>query len=368
MTDDSGAVALVPLGGDLTLDRRSVLGAGAAVGLGLALAGSGALVGPSYGAPRVDRVLARGLEVPWGLAFLPRGDALVAERTTGRIYRVRRTGGKRLVGRVPTDAQGEGGLLGLAVHPGFARGRNWVYAYVTTATDNRIIRMRFANNRLGPRRLVLAGIPKGFVHNGGRLRFGPGGMLFASTGDAQDTSLAQDRRSLAGKILRLTPTGAVPRGNPFGNHVWSLGHRNVQGLVVDDKGRMWASEFGQNRLDEMNRIVKGGNYGWPGVEGSDGPGGFRDPFVTWTPDECSPSGITTAKGWAYVAALRGQSLWAVKLNGARAGRRVRLLEGRFGRIRTVERAPDGSLWIATSNRDGRGRPTADDDRVIRLVL
>lgn len=345
-------------GAAVSVGRRGFLGLGAA---GAATLLSGA---PADAAPRLGKVLATGLEVPWGLAFLPNGDALVSERMSGRVWRVRKTGGRRLVGTIPTDAAGEGGLLGLAVHPQFARGKNWVYAYVTTATDNRIVRMRFARNRLGRRRVVLAGIPKGHTHNGGRLMFGPGGMLFASTGDAGDTSLSQDRSSLAGKILRMTPTGKVPKRNPYGNYTWTYGHRNVQGLVIDDKGRFWASEFGQNRLDELNRIVKGGNYGWPVVEGR-GPG-YRDPFVTWTTAECSPSGIATAKGWAYVAALRGRSLWAVKLNGARRGRKVRLVEGRLGRIRTVERAPDGSLWITTSNRDGRGTPGPHDDRVIRV--
>lgn len=344
----------------LTLGRRGLLGLGAA-GTATLLAGA-----PADAAPRLGKVLASGLEVPWGLAFLPNGDALVGERMSGRVYRVRKGGGRRLVGTIPTDAAGEGGLLGLAVHPGFARGRNWVYAYVTTATDNRIVRMRFRRNRLGPRRLVLGGIPKASTHNGGRLMFGTGGMLFASTGDANNTRLAQDRNSLAGKILRMTPTGKVPRGNPFGNYTWSYGHRNVQGLVVDDRGRFWATELGENRLDELNRIVKGGNYGWPITEG---PGrGFRNPFVTWSTAECSPSGVATAKGWAYVGALRGRSLWAVKLNGRRRRRKVRLLNGRVGRIRTVERAPDGSLWITTSNRDGRGTPGPNDDRVIRVRL
>jgi len=342
----------------LALGRRGLLGLGAA-GAATLLAGA-----PADARPRGGKVLAKGMEVPWGLAFLPNGDALVSERMSGRVYRVRRGGGRRLVGRIPTRAEGEGGLLGLAVHPRFAQGRNWVYAYVTTATDNRIVRMRFRNNRLGKPRVVLAGIPRSSVHNGGRLMFGPGGMLFASTGDAGDTRLAQDRNSLGGKILRMTPRGKVPKKNPFGNYTWSYGHRNVQGLAIDARGRFWATEFGQNRFDELNRIVKGGNYGWPVVEGRGGR--YRNPFAVWTTAECSPSGLAVAKGWAYVGALRGRALWAVKLNGRRRGRRVRFLSGRFGRIRTVERAPDGSLWITTSNRDGRGTPGPNDDRVIRI--
>jgi glucose/arabinose dehydrogenase len=166
----------------------------------------------------------------------------------------------------------------------------------------------------------------------------------------------------------MTPSGGVPSGNPFGNLVWSYGHRNVQGLALDGRGRLWAAELGQSSQDELNRVVRGGNYGWPRTEGRDGPGGFRDPFVTWSPSECSPSGVAVARGHAWVGALRGESLWAVRLDGPHRRRKVRFFRGRFGRIRTVQKAPDGSLWITTSNRDGRGDPAAADDRVIRIRL
>lgn len=348
------------------LDRRTLFKAGVAGTGGLVL---GSLGGEAAARPEQGRVLAKGLVVPWGVAFLPNGNALVSERISGDVFRVARTGGKRRIGRVPNvrDNAGEGGLLGLALHPDFGTNR-WVYAYLSSPSDNRIVRMTYADGRLGRQRLVLAGIPTASNHNGGRLAFGPDGLLYASTGDAGVGSHAQDTGSKAGKILRLTPTGEVPEGNPFGNHTWSFGHRNVEGIAFDGDGRLWASELGENVRDELNRIVKGHNYGWPDVEGGDGQGGFHDPFVTWPTDQCSPSGLAVAGGRAWVGALRGQSLYSVRLSGPDARRTRRWFQGDFGRIRTVQKAPDGSLWITTSNRDGRGTPRADDDKVIRIRL
>jgi glucose/arabinose dehydrogenase len=309
--------------------------------------------------------------VPWGIAFLPNGDALVSERESGRISRVSRHGGRRTVGRIAKiDASaGEGGLLGLAVHPRFAENR-WVYAYYTSAADNRVVRMRFRSGSLGRRHAVLTGIPRGDGrHNGGRLAFGPDGMLYITTGDTGNGALAQDKTSLAGKILRVTPRGGVPADNPYGNPVWTLGHRNVEGITFDHQGVAWATEFGESTTDELNKIVKGANYGWPVVEGGDGPGGFHNPFVQWSPTSiCSPSGVAIRNGRAWVGALHGACLYSVVLRGPHKKKKVRWFHDRFGRIRTVQRAPDGSLWITTSNRDGRGSPSADDDRVIRITL
>jgi glucose/arabinose dehydrogenase len=352
----------------MDVTRRTLLAtglSGAAGVAGAALLGAG----PAEAAPRAGKLLAQGLRVPWGLTFLPSGDALVAERVNGLVHRVRRTGGRKLVGHVAGVANdaGEGGLLGLAVPPDFARTR-WLYAYHSTGSDNRVVRMQYRDGRLGTPQVLVAGIPVGDIHNGGRLLFGADGLLFASTGDSGDGSLAQSRSSLGGKILRLTPTGGVPAGNPFGNRVWSYGHRNPQGIAFDGDGRLWAAELGQNVRDELNRIVKGGNYGWPIVEGGDGSGPFRDPLVTWSTDECSPSGVAIARGRAWVGALRGQALWSVRLRGPHRGHKVRYFHERFGRIRTVQKAPDGSLWITTSNRDGRNTPVANDDRVIRIRL
>lgn len=354
------------------MDRRTLLKAGLATTAGgLLVPAADGLVEGAEAAPRVQRTLAKNLAVPWGIAFLPNGDALVGERDTGAVFRVSRRGGRRRVGTIPIGAMhaagGEGGLLGLALSPRFRRDR-WVYAYVSTSSDNRIVRMRYRDGRLGPRRVVLAGIPMAGHHNGGRLAF-HGGLLYASTGDAGNSSLSQDRGSLAGKILRMTPDGRVPQGNPFGNYTWSWGHRNVEGIAWDSRGRLWASEFGQDTWDELNRIVRGGNYGWPRSEGGDGRGGNRDPFARWSPADCSPSGVAVAGDWAFLGALRGQALWAVKVTGPGRGRRRRFFHERFGRIRTAQKAPDGSLWITTSNHDGRSdSPHRNDDRVIRLRL
>jgi glucose/arabinose dehydrogenase len=345
------------------LDRRTLFRATAA-GAG-ALAATAAL--PAEAAPpEVGRVLARELEIPWGVAFLPSGNALVSERH-GMVHRVHRKGGRTRIGRVNNvSARGEGGLLGLAVSPTFRTDR-WLYAYITTDDDNRVVRMRYVDGRLRDQRPVLTGIPKGNIHNGGRLAFHPNGLLFVSTGDTDSGNLAQNKSSLAGKILRITRDGDVPEGNPFGNPVFSFGHRNVQGLAFDWRGRLWATELGQSTRDELNRIVKGGNYGWPEVEGGDGAGGqYRDPFVTWQPTyRCSPSGLAIRKGYAWVGALAGEALFRVDIS--REGKRTkrRFFHEKFGRIRTVQEAPDGSLWITTSNA---GRPTAAprDDKVIRI--
>ena len=355
------------------MDRRTLLKAGLATTAGgLLVPAAEGLTVAAAAAPRVNKVLARNLRTPWGIAFLPGGNALVGERDSGRIHKVRKTGGRRLVGRLDVNSQkanwGEGGLLGLALSPQFRRDR-WVYAYLSTRNDNRIVRVRYRDGRLGRPRVVLAGIPTSVHHNGGRLVFGPDGLLYASTGDAEDSSRAQNKGSLGGKILRLTPDGEVPRGNPFGNYTWSYGHRNIEGITFDGKGRLWASEFGEKDVDEVNRIRKGGNYGWPYVEGRDGRGGYRDPLATWQTEDCSPSGVAVANGHAFLGALRGRCIWSVRLDGPQRGRRRRHLAGDFGRIRTLQKAPDGSLWMTTSNHDGRpSTPHPDDDRVIRLRL
>jgi glucose/arabinose dehydrogenase len=355
------------------IDRRTLLKAGLATSGGVAL---GLGIGSSdtaQAAPRVDRTLAKDLGVPWGIAFLPGGDALVGERDSGNVHLVKRLGGRRRVGDLAVFSQrssaGESGLLGLALHPNFTSNR-LVYAYLSTRSDNRVVRMRYAEGRLSARQVVLAGIPMNVHHNGGGLAFGPDGLLYVSTGDAESARRAQSRSSLGGKILRITPSGGVPAGNPFRNRIWSMGHRNVEGIAFDTRGTLWASEFGEKRYDELNRIVRGGNYGWPRVEGGDGLGrGFRDPLAQWSPTStCSPAGIAVAQGRAWLGALRGRCVFSVPLRGANAGRKYRHFANQFGRIRQVAAAPDGSLWITTSNRDGRTTPGPDDDKVIRIAL
>jgi glucose/arabinose dehydrogenase len=303
-------------------------------------------------------VLATGLRAPWGLAFLPDGDALVTERDTARVLRVPAAGGppQELTTVAGVESDGEGGLLGIAVQPG----TDWVWAYLTADRDNRVVRFRLgAPEQVEP---VVTGIPKGRTHNGGRLAFGPDGALYVGTGDAGDASVSQDPGSLGGKVLRLGLSG----GDPGQVEVWTLGHRNVQGLAFDGDGRLLGTEFGQNRFDEVNLLERGGNYGWPVVEGpGDGGGRFRAPLLVWDPSEASPSGAAVVGDALYVAALRGQRLWRVPLDGLAP---EPLLEGEYGRLRHAERAPDGSLWVLTSNRDGRGDPAADDDRVLRLPV
>lgn len=323
--------------------------------------------------PSIAGTVTTGLRSPWGLAFLPDGSALVAERDTARVIRVRTAAGgagTSGIGTVPgVSFGGEGGLLGLAVSPTFRTDR-LVYAYHSAPGENRVVRMPLRSGRLGAPEVVLDGIPVSSIHNGGRVAFGPDGMLYVSTGDASDTGLSQRQDSLAGKVLRLTPDGAVPEDNPDpGSPVYSLGHRNVQGLAWDDEGNLWASEFGANTWDELNLIRPGGNYGWPVVEGQGGADrGYVDPAVQWPTDQASPSGLAFADGTLYMAALRGQRLWAVPVGGGRAGKPTAFFTDDLGRLRTVEQAPDSSLWLVTNNTDGRGSPGPDDDRILELEL
>ncbi|WBB68464.1 PQQ-dependent sugar dehydrogenase [Micromonospora sp. WMMD812] len=311
-------------------------------------------------------VVATGLDVPWGLAFLPDGSALVGERDSGRVLRVRRGSPPQQVAQIAgVAAVGEGGLLGLAVSPRYRIDR-YVYAYFTSSADNRIVRFRLTAPHL--QEPILTGLARAGAHNGGRIAFGPDGLLYAGVGDAGQAATAQDPGSRNGKILRMRPDGGVPRTNPIaGSLVYSLGHRNVQGLDWDRRGRLYATEFGAGAWDEVNRIVPGGNYGWPVVEGVAGDPRFRDPVVTWRPAEASPSGAAIVGDTLYVAALRGTRLWVVPLHwSGGVGTPTAQLVGAYGRLRTVVAAPDGSLWVTTSNRDGRGVPAPDDDRILRF--
>jgi aldose sugar dehydrogenase len=318
--------------------------------------------------PQVTGDIARDLRAPWGIDLLPGGDALVTERDTRRILRVTPQGQVTAVGEIPqAEGSGEGGLLGIAVSPTFDTD-SLVYVYFSTPTENRIERMAFDGRTLGPRQPLVTGIPSAMIHDGGALEFGPDGMLYAGTGDATNTALAQDPASLAGKVLRMTPDGGPAPGNPFPNSiVYSLGHRNIQGLAFDSDDRLWASEFGANTWDELNLIRPGGNYGWPQVEGRGG-GQFVQPAAQWPVADASPSGIAIVDDVIYMAALRGQRLWRIPIAGDGVGEPVASLQGEHGRLRGVEQASDGSLWVTTSNRDGRGTPAPGDDRILRVTL
>jgi glucose/arabinose dehydrogenase len=366
-------------------DRRTLL-AGVAGTSALALAGcrdgSTPQAGPSASSsptrtglvrPRVSGTIATGLKVPWGIAFLPDGRALVGQRDRGLIVLVdpKAKESERVseAGTVPgvfAEVSSSRGLLGMALDPDDA---TQLYVFFTTASDQRIVRIELKGEKLGEIEPILSGIPTGKGHYGGRIAFGPDGFLYASTGDNQRVpSPGQDRDSLAGKILRITKDGKPAKGNPFDSEVWSWGHRNIEGIAFDADGRLWATEFGADKADELNLIKKGGNYGWDIHEGKSDDPKYVSPKVTWPVADCSPAGIAIAQSTAFVAGLRGERLWAVPLRGEKVGKSRDHFVGEYGRLRTVVAAPDGSLWLGTSNTDGNGKPRPGDDRLLRVIL
>ena len=315
---------------------------------------------PGVAQPTVAQQIDAELQVPWSTVFLPDGTAVISERDSARLRTIAPgpSGGRAgSLGKVPDVVHGgEGGLLGLALSPDFDSDR-YLYAYFTSASDNRIARLRLEERagklQLGAPEVIFTGIPKASTHNGGRIRFGPDGHLYVGTGDSQRRGQPQDPNALGGKILRITPEGRPAPGNPFGdNPVYSLGHRNVQGLAWDSAGRLWASEFGPDVDDELNLIVPGGNYGWPDVTGAPHRAGFLDAKVVWpSTADSSPSGLEIVGDAAYLGALRGQRLWVVPLNGEFAGEPVSHFTRMYGRIRNVSLAPDGRLWVLSNNKN-----------------
>lgn len=312
-----------------------------------------------------------GLDRPWDVAFTPDGRAFLTEQDTGRVLELRDEGGVSEVHRFDVAAAGEGGLLGLAVSPDYSED-GLLYAYMSTDSDNRVV--RFSPG--GSAEAVVTGIPHGTIHNGGRIAFGPDDLLYIGTGDAGEGSRSQDPESLGGKILRVDPDGSAPTGNPFGTAVYSLGHRNVQGLSWDSDGQLYASEFGPDADDEINRIMAGGNYGWPEVTGTTDSDEFIDPVYVQQPPDASWSGMAfsvqpAVPQWAgdlLVASLRGERLWRLELGGqGTVTDAEELYVGEFGRLRTAAYAPDGALWLVTSNTDIYGSPREGDDRIIRLA-
>jgi glucose/arabinose dehydrogenase len=323
---------------------------------------SGSTPASRTGPPRASELLT-GLTTPWGLVALADGTFLISERDTRQILRANGSTTNRL--RTIEDAEpgGEGGLLGLAITADESR----VFAYYTAAEDNRIVAMSWDGRSLGEPEVILDGIPKAGIHNGGRIVVGPDGHLYVGTGDASESELAQDKSSLAGKILRVTIAGKPAPGNPFGDEVFSFGHRNVQGLTFDEQNRLWACEFGSQEWDELNLIEPGKNYGWPLVEGSGEGDGLTNPKVVWETSEASPSGLAYWQGDLWMAGLRGERLWQIPVEGTRTGDPIAHFEGEYGRLRTVVVSRDGqSLLLTGSNTDGRGDEENSDDRLLQV--
>lgn len=318
-------------------------------------------------------VIVSDLEIPWGLAFLPSGEILVTERG-GRLVKISEE--KEVISVSGVAHRGEGGLLGLALHPNFSE-NNYIYLYLTTASGsgliNRVERYTLNDTELSERVVILDNIPGAQYHDGGRLAFGPDGYLYITTGDAGQERLSQDTDSLAGKILRVADDGSIPEDNPFGNEVYSYGHRNPQGLTWDDTGRLWSTEHGrsgvQSGFDEVNLIEKGGNYGWPDSQGDEVAADTIGPIVhsgsntTW-----APASVVYKNGSLYFGGLRGQAIYQVTDLDSEEPQVTAHFRGEYGRIRTVTMGPDGNLYLTTSNRDGRGDPAAEDDRILRVSL
>ena len=330
---------------------------------------------------RVDTVLT-GLEVPWGMAFAPDGRLFITERI-GRVLIGNVAAGTFTVAAAPqtvyTDT--EAGLLGIALDPQFSQ-NHFVYLYLTariigTTAVNRIVRYREVNGILGEQVILFDEIPAAPIHDGGRIKFGPDGLLYATAGDANSQGLAQDVSSLAGKILRFNPDGTTPAGNRFSSPVYSYGHRNPQGLDWSPvTGALWSSEHGNIGNDELNIIQSGLNYGWPRIEASDTMPGMEVPVTFYNPS-IAPAGVAFYRGSRipqfannlFVGTLRGTHLLRITLDGAgtRITAQERLLDGTYGRLRDVVMGPDGNLYVSTSNRDGRGTPATGDDRILRIA-
>lgn len=307
-------------------------------------------------------IIAEDLGVPWEIAFLSDDSILISQRG-GSLLRVSS-------GEIESIAEvrsvGEGGLLGMALHPDFSN-NNFLYLYMTTDEDNRVIRYRLENNDLIEDKVIISEIPRARFHNGGRIAFGPDGYLYVSTGDAQNTQLSQDLNSLAGKILRLDENGDYVDDNPFGDYIYSYGHRNPQGLAWDSEDNLWSTEHGPTAQDELNLIEKGKNYGWPTISGDEKKEDMESPVLqsgydyTW-----APSGMTYFKGSLYFAGLRGQAIYEAKIEEKDVVDFFVHFKEDFGRIRSINLGPDEMFYIITNNTDGRGSPREGDDKLIKI--
>jgi len=312
-----------------------------------------------------------GLAVPWSILRLESGSTLISERNNGVIKELEADGSVREVATIPGVVNvGESGLLGLEFVS--IRGVDYLYVYYSTAADNRIVRYELLGDpgsyRLGASRGILSGLVMEAHHDGGRIKLGPDGMLYATVGDAGNLELSQDLASYNGKILRMNLDGSVPSDNPWpGSLVYSMGHRNPQGLAWDDEGRLWAAEFGQDTWDELNLITPGGNYGWPVVEGMGSDPAYISPVIEWPTDVASPSGLAWQDGTLFLAGLGGERLLAIYPDAAgTTATSTEWFAGVYGRIRDVVPGPGGTLWMLTCNTDGRGTVREGDDRILQV--
>jgi len=316
-------------------------------------------------------VVAQDLDIPWEVAFLPDGEMLITERP-GKLLKI---GEDRNVIEIQgVQHVGEGGLMGLALHPDFGKNQ-LLYLYFTTGGQGRLTnqleRYKLVGNSLSEKKVILSGILGSSNHDGGRIAFGPDRNLYIGTGDAENPDLAQNTKSLNGKILRIKDDGSIPSDNPFGNAVYSYGHRNVQGLTWDKDGNLWATEHGrsgiQSGFDELNLIEKGKNYGWPVIQGNEQRDGMVTPIVNSGASETwAPAGAGFLNGSVFFVGLRGATLYETKLNGKTVSELKKHLKDEYGRLRAVRVGPEGLLYITTSNRDGRGIPKENDDKLIRI--
>lgn len=321
-------------------------------------------------------VIAKNLEVPWALAFLPDNVMLFTERP-GRVRMIRNGVLQPTPIATLDDVTpiGESGLLGIAVHPNFSTNK-YIYLYYTYSSNdnntlNRVVRYKLENDTLTQKTILVDAIPGASNHDGGRIKFGPDTYLYITTGDAQEPSLAQNTKSLAGKILRVTDEGKPAPGNPFGNLVYSYGHRNPQGIAWNQNGTLWETEHGRSGVlsgfDEVNLIESGRNYGWPDIQGDETGSGMVTPkknsgeSTTW-----APSGASFAGNSLFFAGLRGQTLYEAVIQNNQVTNLNEHFKNKYGRLREVVLGPDGMLYITTSNRDGRGNPQADDDTIMRI--
>lgn len=320
---------------------------------------------PEDGNTTVETV-ATDLKVPWDIEFLSDRSMLVTERP-GQLLRIGENSTTYKVEGV--ENVGEGGLLGVEKHPNFSENR-FIYLYQTTETEegltNRVVKYTLQGDELSSPETIIEGIPGAVYHDGGALAFGPDDLLYITAGDATEEQKAQNQEALNGKILRVNADGSIPDSNPFGNPVYSYGHRNPQSLTWDNQNRMWATEHGSTATDEVNLIEQGANYGWPDIRESETQEGMRTPVVHSGSTTWAPAGLQHHNNSLYFAGLRGQGLYSAEIQNDGLGELEKHLDSEYGRLRAIAEGPDGDLYISTSNRDGRGQPQQNDDRILRI--